>query len=468
MIVEYYDIRTGKTEDYGLNINDNTPLLDPGAVAPLQHHRRPRLPRAGLSRRAQGGPLSALAAQRAGAGLVHRDQDARTGGSSAGATSSTTIASPAPPPRSTPSATPRCDTVAHMARVLEQARRERRVRPSTRPSSRRRSTTHLLNPENGLYYLNIDLDGQPRSDVTSDLVFPVMFGVADDETAARIVSRLSSEDFWTEAGIRTVPRDAPTYGPTHGYGLLGGVWVGVTFWYAFAAARFNPDFMAHALATSFRNYSRDPRRNNTVPGQFSEWLHGETLVNQGMMLSPWFPPRYLWAAIEGVAGLDLSGGTPTRHAAPGARLEVAGRAEPALPRRGADLVRRAHAGAAHVLELRLPPVVAVHRLPRGHQRLAAHLGPRGERAGPAPGRRPRAVRRQHRRAHRRDGAAHRRRASAARTRCASSTACAAPGSTKAASRPRRCAAACRCSSSARGSGWPSCGRRLSLTELPRR
>ncbi len=61
--------------------------------------------------------------------------------------------------------------------------------------------------------------------------------------------------------------------------------------------------MAHALSTSFRHYSRDPLRNNTVPGQFSEWLHGETLVNQGMMLSPWFPPRYLWAAIEGVTGV---------------------------------------------------------------------------------------------------------------------------------------------------------------------
>jgi len=92
---------------------------------------------------------------------------------------------------------------------------------------------------------------------------------------------------------------------------LGGVWVGVAFWFAFAAARFNPTFMAYALAESFRYYSRDPRRNNTVPGQFSEWLHGETLVNQGMMLSPWFPPRYLWAAIEGAAGLDLSGGMPT-------------------------------------------------------------------------------------------------------------------------------------------------------------
>jgi hypothetical protein len=91
---------------------------------------------------------------------------------------------------------------------------------------------------------------------------------------------------------------------------MGGVWLAVTFWYAFAAARFSPDFMAHALSTSFQNYSRNPRQNNTVPGQFSEWLHGETLANEGMMLSPWFPPRYLWATIEGAAGLDLSTGTP--------------------------------------------------------------------------------------------------------------------------------------------------------------
>ena len=106
--------------------------------------------------------------------------------------------------------------------------------------------------------------------------------------------------------MRTVPRDSPSYSPTQGWGLLGGVWVGVSFWYAVAAARHAPDFRDHALATSFENYARDPRRNNTVPGQFSEWLDGETLVNRGMMLSPWFPPRYLWAAIEGAAGLDLS------------------------------------------------------------------------------------------------------------------------------------------------------------------
>jgi hypothetical protein len=156
-----------------------------------------------------------------------------------------------------------------------------------------------------MYYLNIDLDGTPRSDVTSDLVFPVMFGVAPEDVARHIIAQLSSHQFWTEAGLRTSPRTSPTYSPDAGWGLLGGVWVAVTFWYAFAAAPYMPAFMDHALATSFQNYSRDPRRSNTVPGQFSEWLDGETLVNNGMMLSPWFPPRYLWAAIEGVAGLSL-------------------------------------------------------------------------------------------------------------------------------------------------------------------
>ena len=118
---------------------------------------------------------------------------------------------------------------------------------------------------------------------------------------------MSVPSFWTEAGIRTVSRDDVEYSPTQSWGLLGGVWVGMTFIFALAAARFNPGFMAYALGASFQHYSRDPGRHNTVPGQFSEWLHGETLANQGMMLSPWYPPRYVWSAIEGACGLDIHG-----------------------------------------------------------------------------------------------------------------------------------------------------------------
>ncbi len=64
------------------------------------------------------------------------------------------------------------------------------------------------------------------------------------------------------------------------------------------------------MRSSFEHYGADPRRNNTVPGQFSEWFDGESLVNKGMRLWPWEPPRFLWAAIEGVCGLILMPGKP--------------------------------------------------------------------------------------------------------------------------------------------------------------
>jgi hypothetical protein len=169
---------------------------------------------------------------------------------------------------------------------------------------------HLRNPENGLYFLNIDVDGVRHSDVTGDELFPVMCRVCDDETGYRIISRLNSPDFWTAAGLRTVSRDDPRYDPTQFAGLLGGVWPGLTWWYAFAAARYHPEFMVQALRSSFEHYAANPGPNNTVPGEFGEWFDGETLVNRGMRLSPWEPPRFLWAAIEGVCGFSVRPGKP--------------------------------------------------------------------------------------------------------------------------------------------------------------
>jgi hypothetical protein len=66
--------------------------------------------------------------------------------------------------------------------------------------------------------------------------------------------------------------------------------------------------MIRGLHDGYRAYLSDPRKNNTVPGQFSEWFDGESLVNRGMRLSPWEPPRYLWAALEGLAGVNIEGG----------------------------------------------------------------------------------------------------------------------------------------------------------------
>ncbi len=308
-VIEYYDIRTGKTEDYGLNINDNTPLL----ILALWHHYNTTGDEQFLHEVYPAALKAAryILSQRNDQGLVWCNA---TGTSDWGIIGWRNVIANYRLSGATTEVNSECyaalKTIAHMARVLK--RHDESAEFAQHAEELRSAINqHLLDPETGLYYLNIDIDGNPRSDITSDLVFPIIFDVADDDTTARIINRLSVPEFWSDAGIHTVPRNAINYGPTHGYGLLGGIWVGVTFWYAFAAARFNPEFMAYALAVSFKHYSTDPRRNNTVPGQFSEWLHGETLANQGMMLSPWFPPRYLWAAIEGAAGLDLSGGTPS-------------------------------------------------------------------------------------------------------------------------------------------------------------
>ena len=169
---------------------------------------------------------------------------------------------------------------------------------------------HLINPDNGMFYLNVGVEGDAHTDLTGDAVFPVMFRACDEETSFRIISRLNSPDFWTSAGLRTASNLDPRYDPAAFSGLIGGVWPGLTWWYAFAAAPSHPEFMVKALRSSFEHYAEDPRRYNTVPGQFSEWFDGESLVNRGMRLSPWEPPRFLWAAIEGVCGLTLTDDLP--------------------------------------------------------------------------------------------------------------------------------------------------------------
>ncbi len=307
-IAEYYDVRNEKTEDYGLNVNDNTPLM----VIALWHHYTvtgnktflrecyPRAVRAMdymLSQRNDQGLVWCTATGTYEQGIVgwrNVIENYRISGASTEINSECYAA---------------LDALAKTAKLLGKDAAARKYRREAK-ALRAAINEHLVNPVDNLYYLAIDVDGTPRSDVTADLVFPILFGVAPPERAARIIGALSDAAFWTQAGIRTIPRDDLLYGPTNGFGLLGGVWLAMTYWYAFAAAKYNPSFMAKALAMSFRHFNREPRRNNTVPGQFSEWLHGEILANQGMMLSPWDAPRYLWAAIEGAGGLDVYSGEP--------------------------------------------------------------------------------------------------------------------------------------------------------------
>jgi glycogen debranching enzyme len=304
MVVEYFDIRTGKTADYGLNVNDNSPLL----ILGLWHHycvtgdgaflkevypRAARVAKFLLSQRNEQGLVWCKADGTADWGIIGW-RNVIEGYTLSGATTEVNSECYAA-----------LKTMANMAQALGEHAAEQTYAQEAE-DLKRAINEHLFDKRRNLYYLNIDLNGKPRTDVTCDLVFPVLFGVAERDTVWNIISRLSAPEFWSEAGLHTVPRNAINYSPTYGYGLFGGVWGGPTFWFASAAAPVNPEFMAYALSTSFGHYTSNPRQNNTVPGQFCEWLHGETLTNQGMMLSPWFAPKYLWAVLEGAGGLQLN------------------------------------------------------------------------------------------------------------------------------------------------------------------
>ncbi len=310
---EYYNAVTGKVEDYGLNINDDTPLF----ILACAHHHRATGDNEFLK---EMWPVIAKAAnyllsQRDDRGLV---VCTATGTEVYGIAGWRNII-----PRFTINGAvteinSECYaallTAGHLARSLAEAQPERheeleKVATSLASSARHLREAinkHLLNPRNGMYLLNCDLEGNNHEDVTGDEVFPVMFDVAPAPVAYRIMSRLNTPDFQTEAGLRTVSRLSPDYTPYRDVGLIGGVWPGLSFWYAFAAAKIYPDAMVRNLRAGYAHYLRDPKIFSTVPGQFSEWFDGESLVNRGMRLSPWEPPRYLWAAIEGACGLTLS------------------------------------------------------------------------------------------------------------------------------------------------------------------
>lgn len=302
-IVEYYDVRDGKWDDYGLNVNDDTPL----AVIALAHHYGATGNEEFL-RECYPGAVRAMEymlSQRNPDGLIWCDA---TGVADWGIVGWRNIIENYRISGASTELNSECYaallSLAQLARVLGDTNAERYAADAD--ALREAINTHLVNPENDLYLLNIDVDGSRRTDVTADLIFPVLCRVAPPARAAAIINALSQGSFWTDAGIRTIPRNALDYHPVAEFGLLGGVWVAVSYWFAFAAAAHQPSVMARALTTSFHHFSIDPRRNNTVPGQFAEWLHGEILSNQGMMLSPWDAPRYLWAAIEGAGGLQVS------------------------------------------------------------------------------------------------------------------------------------------------------------------
>jgi glycogen debranching enzyme len=169
---------------------------------------------------------------------------------------------------------------------------------------RERMMTQLFNDDTTAFVLNYDQDHNFQDNFTADEVFPVLFNVANAQQRSAILLRLLEADFTTPVGLRTISTADSWYFPSHGFGLLGGVWPDLTLWFAMALAR--NGFVAEGvrwLETIYETMEAGAARN-TVPGQFAEWFDGGSLTNRGMYLSPWTGAKYLWAVAETVCGLD--------------------------------------------------------------------------------------------------------------------------------------------------------------------
>lgn len=174
----------------------------------------------------------------------------------------------------------------------------------------------LFNEETGAFVLNYDQDGNYQDSFTADEIFPVLFGVAGYEERRAILRRLSEEDFVTPVGLRTISTADSWYFPSHGFGLLGGVWPDLTLWFAVALARNGmTDAAVNWLQRIYETMEGGSARN-TVPGEFGEWFDGASLTNRGMYLSPWTGAKYLWAVAETVGGLDGYRTSGRLHLAP--------------------------------------------------------------------------------------------------------------------------------------------------------
>ncbi len=179
---------------------------------------------------------------------------------------------------------------------------------------RARMLEHLYDPVSNAFALNYDAAGNYQDNFTADEVFPVLFEVAERETRRAILKRLMEADF-RHAGRAAHDLDGGyVVLPSHGFGLLGGVWPDLTLWFVFALSRNGfVDEATRWLERIYATMEGSPR--NTVPGEFAEWFDGGSLTNRGMYMSPWTGAKYLWAVAETVCGLDgyRTSGRPYLH-----------------------------------------------------------------------------------------------------------------------------------------------------------
>jgi len=201
-IPEYYNAVTNKVDDYGLNINDDTPLF----ILAVNHHVRSTGDVGWLQRIYPAVARAAryIVAQEDARGLVVCSARDPRGNVWAIAGWRNVI-----PEYTLNGAVTEINAecaaalraTGHLAQNLGRPDAEQREFFDAAVRLRTAMDTHLINPQNGLYYLNIDADGIIHTDVTGDQIFPVMLRVCPDDVGFRVISRLNHPDFWTPAGL---------------------------------------------------------------------------------------------------------------------------------------------------------------------------------------------------------------------------------------------------------------------------
>lgn len=159
------------------------------------------------------------------------------------------------------------------------------------------------------YFLNIDNAGHANPQDTGDEIFPVLFDVAPPAVSADILEELFGRRFLVTgpggaAGFRTLSSEDKEYRPK-GYSLLGSVWPNVGLWIARAAAQqHRPDLALEALrGTALIAEMPDPGASGVVPGEFPECFDGEALRRQGEFSSPFVYGTFIWSSLESFLGL---------------------------------------------------------------------------------------------------------------------------------------------------------------------